>query len=134
MESKRVSLRLSEEENTYVASTSFGQLLVGEKGHRPMELLLVSLAGCSGVDVSIILKKKRQEVKDIRIDVLGLRRDEHPRYYEKIEIHYTIVGKNINPKAVEDAIKLSLEKYCSVHAMLKEKAHISYSYSIENVE
>ena len=80
-----------------------------------MELVLVALAGCSGVDVSHILKKKRQEVKDIQIEVIGLRRDEHPRVYERISIRYKVYGKDLKEKAVEDAIRLSVNKYCSVY-------------------
>lgn len=130
MEEKRTLLKLSEKEHTYIAQTSYGELLVGESGHSPMELLLVALAGCSGVDISHILKKKRQEVKDIQIEVIGLRRDEHPRVYEKIEIVYRVYGKNIDKKAVETAIRLSLEKYCSVHAMLSKSSNIEARFEV----
>lgn len=130
MEEKRVSLSLSEIEHTYTAKTTHGELPVGEQGYRPMELLLVALAGCSGVDVSHILKKKRQEVRDIQIDVLGIRRDEHPRIYERINIRYRVYGKGIKEKAVEDTIRLSLEKYCSVYAMLKGACTIDVSFEV----
>ena len=130
MEEKRTLLKLSEKEHTYTAQTSYGELLVGESGYSPMELLLVALAGCSGVDISHILKKKRQEVKDIQIEVIGLRRDEHPRVYEKIEIVYRVYGKNLDKKAVETAIRLSLEKYCSVHAMLSKSSNIEAGFEV----
>lgn len=130
MEEKRVLLNLSELEHTYKAQTSFGELPVGEQGFRPMELLLVALAGCLGVDVSHILKKKRQEVKNIQIEVIGWRRDEHPRIYERIKVVYRVYGKGISPKAVEDAIRLSVEKYCSVYAMLKASTTVEYAYEV----
>ncbi|WP_340695040.1 OsmC family protein [Hydrogenobacter thermophilus] len=123
MEEKRVSLILSEED-TYVAATSVGELKVGEHGYKPMELLLVSLAGCSGVDISSILRKKRQKVKSIRIEVVGIRRDEFPRVYESIKIIYSVKGEGISRKAVESAVKLSIEKYCSVYAMLSKSVPI----------
>ncbi len=132
MEEKRVSLRLSELEHTYMAKTSTGELLVGEHGHKPMELLLLALAGCSGVDVSHILKKKRQEVRDVQVEVVGVRRDEHPRVYEKISMNYKVYGKGIKEKAVEEALRLSVEKYCSVYAMLKESTTIEVSFEVFN--
>lgn len=132
MEEKRVSLKLSELEHTYLAQTTYGELLVGEQGYRPMELLLVALAGCNAVDVSHILKKKRQEVKDIKIEVVGIRRDEHPRVYEKISIKYKVYGKGVKEKAVEDAIRLSIDKYCSVYAMLSKACPIDVSFEVVN--
>ncbi|MCS7171791.1 MAG: OsmC family protein [Aquificaceae bacterium] len=132
MERKEVQLRLSELEDTFVAQTTYGELLVGEKGHRPMEMLLVALAGCGGVDVSNILRKKRQEVRDIKIHVEGYRRKEHPKIYERISLRYSVYGRNIREKAVEDAIKLSLEKYCSVYAMLKPSCSIEVSFEVIN--
>ncbi|MCX7989583.1 MAG: OsmC family protein, partial [Aquificaceae bacterium] len=121
---------LSEHEHTYTARTTYGELLVGEQGHRPMELLLVALAGCGAVDVSNILKKKRQEVRDIQVHVEGYRREEHPRVYEKINLKYRVYGRNVREKAVEDALRLSLEKYCSVYAMLRPSCEIEVSFEV----
>ncbi|MFN4319551.1 MAG: OsmC family protein [Aquificaceae bacterium] len=132
MEEKKISLRLSQEEHTYLAQDSYGELLVGERGHRPMELVLVALAGCSGVDISHILKKKRQEVKDIQIEVVGVRRDEHPRVYERISIKYKVYGRGIKEKAVEEAVRLSVNKYCSVYAMLSEACDIQVGFEVVN--
>jgi putative redox protein len=130
MEEKRVSLQLSEKEHTCIASTSYGELLVGEMGYRPMELVLVTLAGCMGVDLSHILSKKRQKVQDINIKVVGKRRDEHPRVYEDIELEVEVYGEELNPKAVEDAVKLSVEKYCSVSAMLRNSVNIQVRWKV----
>lgn len=128
MEIKKISLKLSEE-GTYIAKTSFGDLPVGKNGFKPMELLLVSLAGCSGVDVYEILKKKRQEIRDKEIKVEGVRRDKHPKIYGKIRIKYIVKG-NVKEEALKQAIKLSVDKYCSVYAMLKETAKIEVEHEI----
>ncbi|MFN3598449.1 MAG: OsmC family protein [Aquificaceae bacterium] len=132
MEEKRALLKLSQEENTYLVQDSYGELLVGEKGHRPMELLLIALAGCSGVDISHILRKKRQEIKDIEIVATGIRKEEHPRVYEKIKLLYRVYGKNVREKAVEEALRLSLGKYCSVYAMLSKACEIEMNFEVIN--
>jgi len=128
MEEKRITLKLSGE-GTYTASMSSGALTVGEKGIRPMELVLTALAGCSGVDVYSILKKKRQSVEDIEIEVTGRRREEHPRVYRHITLKYRVKGK-VSEEALRHAIRLSVEKYCSVYAMLKGSVPIEVSYEI----
>jgi Predicted redox protein, regulator of disulfide bond formation len=95
-----------------------------------MELVLVALAGCMGVDLSHILSKKRQKVQDINIKVVGKRRDEHPRVYDDIELEVEVYGEGINPKAVENAVKLSVEKYCSVSAMLRNSVNIQVRWKV----
>ncbi|MEK6282898.1 MAG: OsmC family protein [Acidobacteriota bacterium] len=96
----------------------------------PMELLLLALGSCAGVDVVSILRKKRQEVTDYRIEVQGRRRDEHPRSYQKMQIHHIVTGRNISEKSVAQAIELSETKYCSVAATLKPTAEIVSSFEI----
>ncbi len=123
MEEKRAVLAWTSG-NNYSAQTSYGSLDVGEDYHRPMELLLVSLGGCMGVDVSTILRKKRQKVEDIRIEVIGYRRDDFPRIYERIRIVCRVKGEGLSEKAVQDAVRLAVEKYCSVYAMLSKSAQI----------
>jgi len=102
-----------------------------DMGHAftPMELFLVSLAGCTAMDVQWILEKQRQKVEGLEISVRGVRREEDPAYYEKIYLEYSVRGQNIRKDAVERAIRLSQQKYCSVRAMIKEtvKTHITYT-------
>jgi len=129
MEIKEVELQLSEEA-TYLAETSKGEIKVGEKGLNPMELLLVSIGSCSGVDVYHILKKKRQEIKEIKIFLRGRRREKHPKIYEEIEIKYVAVGK-VEEKALQQAVKLSTEKYCSVLAMVKPSTNLKISWEVK---
>ena len=97
----------------------------------PMELLLISLGGCTGADVASILQKKRQRMTAYEIEVRGQRRDEHPRIYTNIEVIHRVKGKNIDEKAVAHAIELSETKYCSVSAMLSSAATITTRYEIE---
>lgn len=96
----------------------------------PMELLLLALGSCTGVDVISILKKKRQRVTDYRIEVSGERRDDHPRAYTKMFVKHIVRGRGISPQAVAQAIELSETKYCSVAATLRGTAEIITTYEI----
>jgi putative redox protein len=96
----------------------------------PMELLLVALGGCTAVDVVSILKKKREQVTDYRVEVRGTRRDEHPRAFTRMEVRHVVRGHNISEKAVASAIELSETKYCSVAATLRPGVEIVTSYEI----
>lgn len=102
----------------------------GQPGVSPMELLLVGLAGCTGIDVAHILKKKRAVLDDLKVRVRAKRADDHPMVYTQIEIEYLLWGQNLDPKAVEQAIELSEEKYCSASAMLGKTAELHSSYRI----
>ena len=97
----------------------------------PMELLLIALGGCTAMDVISILTKKRLNVEDFQVEVEGIRRDTHPKIYTHIKVHYRFKGK-LPRKVVEQAIKLSMEKYCSVSAMLKSTAKVEWDYTIED--
>ena len=99
-------------------------------GSSPMELLLMSLAGCTGMDVISILQKKRQDVTGFQVQVDGERAADHPKVYTHIKIHYVVRGRDVSPEAVERAIALSTEKYCSVSAMLNKAAVVDHSYEI----
>jgi len=103
----------------------------GPKGPSPMEMLLISLAGCTAIDVITILKKRRQEVTGFEINVIGGRAENHPKIYTDIELEFVVRGRNIDPRAVERALKLSEDKYCSVSAGLKPKSEIVSRYRIE---
>jgi putative redox protein len=106
---------------------------IGEQpGVSPMELILVGLAGCTGIDVANILDKKQEPLKALKVKVRGKRAEEHPKVFNEIEVTYLIWGEGISPTAVEHAIKLSEEKYCSVSAMLRSVAIIRSTYQIVN--
>jgi len=101
-----------------------------ETGPRPLELLLIGLAGCSGMDVVSILQKKRQPFTGLQVKVTAERADEHPRVYTHIHMEYVVTGQGVEPQAVERAIELSQTKYCPAAAMLSKAVEITTSYQI----
>lgn len=103
-------------------------------GVRPLELVLYALGGCTGIDVLSILEKKRQRVTDFEVYLDAEKRDEIPRLYSDITIRYLITGHGIKSTAVEHAIGLSEEKYCSVRAMLGPDVRVTSSYEIREAE
>lgn len=99
-------------------------------GVRPTELLLIGLGGCSGMDVVSILKKKREDVRGVEINIKGEKAESHPRKFTDIEIEFIVTGRDISEESVKKAVELSMEKYCSVKATLEGSAKISFSYRI----
>ena len=95
----------------------------------PMQTVLMAVAGCSTIDIVMILEKMRQGLTKIEVEVEGTRREEIPRIYTQIHLHYKIYGKVKENKA-QQAMDLSLEKYCSVSKMLEKTAAISGSFEI----
>ncbi|HJQ33335.1 MAG TPA: OsmC family protein [Pyrinomonadaceae bacterium] len=120
----------------FIGITPSGHAQVLETDHErgsaatPMELLLVALGGCTAVDVISILKKKREQVTDYRVEVRGTRREEHPRAWTRMEVRHVVRGRNVSEKAVASAIELSETKYCSVAATLRPGVEIVTSYEI----
>ena len=96
----------------------------------PMELLLIALGSCTGVDVISILKKKRQQVTGYRIEVSGHRREDFPRSYTRLDVKHIVRGRGVSEPALASAIELSDKKYCSVAATLRGSAEIVTSYEI----
>jgi len=101
-----------------------------DDGASPMELVLMALVGCTASDVISIMGKKKQNVTSLEIKVHGDRVDEHPRIYKKLFIEYVIGGVDLDPKAVERSVQLSVEKYCSVQAMLRATVPIEHKITI----
>ena len=99
------------------------------KGVRPTELLLMGAASCSAIDIISILKKMKQPLEDIQVEVSGEKREEIPRVFVKIHMHYIVTGA-LKPKKVERAINLSVTKYCTVSKMLDKTAEITTSFEI----
>jgi putative redox protein len=102
----------------------------GNDGIMPLELLLISLAGCSLHTVLLLLKKKGKTIDKFEVHAVGKRRDEHPTVFTNIELQYNLRGDNLIAPSVEEAIKLSEETYCPVWAMLKNNVAISWKYSV----
>lgn len=104
-------------------------------GWRPVELLLLGMAGCTGVDVVGILEKKREDVRGFEIEVRGEPRlEEFPHYYETIEIIYTVTGVGVKPASVARAIELSEDKYCSVKGCLGPQCVVTTRFEIVEFE
>lgn len=100
-------------------------------GFRPLQLLAVGLAGCTGMDVISILQKKRQDVTGFEVNAEVERATEHPKVFTKIILTYTVKGKNLDPEAVERAVELSETKYCGAQAMLNKTAEITHKIVLE---
>ncbi len=99
-------------------------------GARPMEMILMGLGGCSAIDIILILQKQKQEITDFRIHIDGDREPNAvPSIFTNIRIHYALSG-NLDEQKVKRAIDLSMDKYCSVSAILNKTAVISYTFSI----
>ncbi|XXK28069.1 OsmC family protein [Arenicellales bacterium nBUS_45] len=99
-------------------------------GARPMEMLLLSLGGCTIIDVVLILRKSRQAFSDIRIDIDAKRSDEIPKIFTHIHLHFVVTAGEIDEKRVARAISLSAEKYCSASKMLDSVAEITHDFEI----
>jgi putative redox protein len=102
-----------------------------EHGPRPKPLILVSLGGCTGMDVVSILKKMKVELDYFNVQVEGELTEEHPKVYHTITIIYVFRGKNLEMDKLEKAVSLSQEKYCGVTAMLGKAAKLKYKIVIE---
>lgn len=92
----------------------------GEEAGSPMELLLAGIAGCTAMDVVHVLRKMRQPLAGLIVEIEGVRAEEHPKVYTEVEIVYVVQGVNVDPAAVEKAIRLSQETYCSASVMFRE--------------
>jgi putative redox protein len=99
-------------------------------GPSPMDLVLAALGGCTAMDVVSILEKMREPLQGFEVHVQGERAAEHPRVYKKIHIHFRVSGEGLDPEKVQKAIDLSQSKYCSVAAMLRASAALTYGWEI----
>ena len=116
------------DDDRFLAIASSGHAMVVDAGEKksapgPMELVLVALCSCTAVDVVTILRKKREPFTRIEVSAEGERAPEPPRVYTAIKLRYRVSGE-VSRKAVEDAVRLSKEKYCSVSAMLQKTARV----------
>ncbi|HTY99223.1 MAG TPA: OsmC family protein [Rhodocyclaceae bacterium] len=124
---------------SFVAETGSGHLVAmdgaPEAGGRnlaprPMELLLAGAGGCTAFDVLLILKKGRQQVSDCQVKLTAERAESDPKVFTRIHLHFVVTGKGLKPDAVERAIKLSAEKYCSASIMLGKTAEMTHSWEV----
>jgi putative redox protein len=124
---------------SFIAQTGSGHLVTmdgaaagGGKdlAPRPMEMVLVGTGGCTAYDVVLILKRGRHDVRGCEVQVTAERAEQDPKVFTRIEMKFTVRGRNLKREAVERAVQLSHEKYCSATAMLAKTAQISHSVEI----
>ena len=102
-----------------------------DKGIRPKPLMLVALAGCTGLDVVSLLRKMRVKYDTFRVDVSGELTEEHPRMYRNMHIDYRLEGEEVNRSKVEKAVNLSLDRYCGVAAVYKKVMPLTFTIYIK---
>ncbi|MDR3432951.1 MAG: OsmC family protein [Rouxiella aceris] len=124
---------------TFLGESSSGHQIImdgnaGDKSPSPMEMLLMAAGGCSAIDVVSILQKGRNEVQGCEVKLTSERREEAPRLFTHINLHFVVTGKDLTDKAVERAVSLSAEKYCSVSLMLGKAATITHSFELIEAE
>lgn len=124
---------------SFLARTGSGHLVAmdgapGGGGHnlapRPMEMVLVGTGGCTAYDVVLILKRGRHDVRGCEVEISAQRAESDPKVFTRIELKFKVRGRNLNRDAVERAVQLSHEKYCSATAMLAKTAEISHAVEI----
>jgi len=99
-------------------------------GLRPMELVLLGLAGCSAVDVRLILQRGREDVTDCTVEAEAERAETDPKVFTRVRLSYRVVGRKLNRAKVERAVALSAEKYCSASAMIAKTAELSHTIEV----
>lgn len=132
------SITLTQPQGTrrqFVATSGTGHHLLmddasGNTGPKPIELVAVALAGCTAFDVIGILRKKRQQVTGYEVKVEAEQAPNPPNIFTQVRIHHVVSGVDVSPQAVEDAIRLSEEKYCSVGAMVQRTAEFHTTFEI----
>lgn len=112
---------------TLDVDTQFGG---ANAGPEPLDLLLIALGSCTGMDVISILRKKRQAVSHYSINVFANQAQEHPKVFTEVLVEHVVEGENVDPKAVARALELSIDKYCPVHAMLSRAAKVEHVYRV----
>lgn len=123
------------EGNTYIGRSNSNHNVVFDAGSdgaapSPMEVVLMSVGGCSSVDVVSILKKTKQDFSSVDVQLTAERAETAPRVFTKINLHFVVTGKNVSEKHLERAVSLSAEKYCSVALMLDKTVEITHSHEV----
>ena len=99
-------------------------------GLRPMEMVLLGLGGCTAIDVLHMLRKGRQPITDMRVELDAERADDVPKVFTRIHLHFVLTGAGLDPHKIERAINLSASKYCSASMMLNKTAEMTYDFEI----
>lgn len=103
-------------------------------GPQPMEMLLVGLAGCAGMSTLLILRKRRQDVREYEIKIHGERAGQHPQVFTEITVEHVITGRALKPAVIERALLMTEQKYCGASVMLEKTARIHHTYRLVEIE
>lgn len=124
----------AENESGFTVELDSKPAIGGEgKGFRPMEMLLIGLGGCSGIDMVNILTKQKEELNDIKINIKATRKEEEtPAIFDVIDIQFNLFG-DLSVQKVERALQMTFDKYCSVSNILSRSATINFTYTINKV-
>lgn len=122
------------------ATNPGGDLLMGtskenggdDKGFRPKAMMLASLAGCTGIDIAMLIKKMKVDITTFDIEIEAALTDEHPKYYDKVKCTYHFYGKNLNEIKLQKAVALSVDKYCGVMEMFRQFAAVTIDIKYHN--
>ena len=125
-------------DKTFTGQTESGHSIVigtatddtPKPGPSAMELVLMGAGSCSAWDVVEILRKGRQQIDDVIVELDADRAPEPPKVFTRIHLHFVVKGRGLDPKKVERAINLSVEKYCSATAMLEKTANVTHDYEV----
>lgn len=122
---------LATSENGHTMTLDAAPAVGGQnRGPRPMELLLLGLGGCTGMDVISMLRKMNQEVSSYRVRLHAEQAEAHPRVFTRIEVEHVVRGRNLRQSAIHRAVELSATRYCAAAAMLGQTAEIGECYRI----
>jgi len=126
------------EEKTFLGVDAYGHATLlstnDGPGVSPMQMLLMGVGGCTAIDVVDILRKQRQPLTGLEVQVTGERAEEYPKPWSAMHVHYIFTGNGLDTQKIERAIELSVEKYCGAHATVAGVAKMSHGYEIRGVE
>ena len=130
MATKTTYLNWNPEEEFTLQDNSGYSIPMKPRGVSASDLLPMALVGCSSHDVVDILKKQKMDLRELKVSATSVQDDDPPWRFRKIHVHYTAVGKEINPEKLKKAILLSQEKYCSVYVTLRDAVEITFDYEV----
>ncbi len=129
----KITLHSTDKKHGYTGTNNDGHTMSftgGDDGVRPMQSVLMSMAACSAIDLEIFLKKMRQDMTNLLLEVEGHRVEKEPRVFNKVHIHYKVYGNELKPEKVEKATAMAIEQYCSVATMLAHSVEITHSVEV----
>jgi putative redox protein len=119
------------ETNHWLAMDTTPDFGGGDAATKPLELVLIGLGGCSGMDVVSILRKKRAPLASLRVEVDADRAADHPKVFTAVRVVYVFAGEGLRPEDAREAVRLSMDKYCAISAILAKSCPVTYEIKFE---